>query len=78
MSPASRKEVERLFDSDAVTDQDIASVVRIVDENGGFNYARERGNEYAEKAHDALADLPDTVARRSLTASISYVMERHS
>ena len=78
MSPSSRKEVERLFDSETVTDDDIASVVRIVDENGGFDYARKRGDEFAERAHDALADLPDTVARRSLTASISYVMERHS
>jgi octaprenyl-diphosphate synthase len=78
MSASSRQEVERLFDSETVTDDDIASVVRIVDENGGFDYARERGDEFAERAHDALADLPDTVARRSLTASISYVMERHS
>lgn len=78
MSPSSRKEVERLFDSETVTDEDIASVVRIVEENGGFDYARERGDEYAEKAYDALSDLPDTVARSSLTASISYVMERHS
>jgi len=78
MSASSRQEVERLFDSETVTDDDIASVVRIVDENGGFDYARARGDEFAERAHDALADLPDTVARRSLTASISYVMERHS
>ena len=78
MSPSSRQEVERLFDSEAVTDDDIASVVRIVDENGGFDYARARGDEFAERAHDALAGLPETVARRSLTASISYVMERHS
>jgi octaprenyl-diphosphate synthase len=78
MSPSSRQEVERLFDTETVTDDDIASVVRIVDENGGFDYARARGDEFAERAHDALADLPDTVARRSLAASISYVMERHS
>lgn len=78
MSTASRKEVERLFESDTASNEDIASVVRIVDENGGFDYAQERGDEYAEKAHDALADLPETVARRSLAASISYVMERHS
>ena len=78
MSPSSRQEVERLFDSETVTDDDIASVVRIVDENGGFDYARARGDEFAERAKDVLADLPDTVARRSLTASISYVMERHS
>ena len=78
MSPSSRQEVERLFDSETVPEDDIASVVRIVDENGGCDYARARGDEFAERAHDALADLPDTVARRSLTASISYVMERHS
>jgi octaprenyl-diphosphate synthase len=78
MSSASRREVERLFESDAASDHDIASVAKIVDENGGFEYARERGDEYAEKAREALADLPDTVARRALTASISYVMERHS
>jgi octaprenyl-diphosphate synthase len=78
MSPSERREVERLFASEQVSDNDIASVVRIVADNGGFEYAREREEEYAERAHDALSDLPDTVARRSLSASISYVMERHS
>ena len=78
MSPVERKEVERLFANEKATDDDIAAVVRIVAVNGGFDYARERGAEFAERAHDALSDLPDTVARRSLSASISYVMERHS
>jgi len=78
MSAAERKEVERLFASEEVSDDEIASVVRIVAENGGFEYAREREEEFAERAHDALSGLPDTVARRSLSASISYVMERHS
>ena len=78
MSAASRAEVERLFAKDNVTDEEIAVVVGIVGDNGGFEYARQCGEEFAEKAHDALADLPDTVARQSLTASISYVLERHS
>jgi octaprenyl-diphosphate synthase len=78
MSASSRREVERLFGTDTADDGEIASVVRIVEENGGFDYARQRGEEFAERAHDALADLPDTIARRSLAASISYVMERHS
>ncbi len=60
------------------SDEDIAAVVGIVGENGGFEYARAQGEEFAERAHEALADLPDTVARQSLAASISYVMERHS
>lgn len=78
MSPASRRQVEKLFDSETASDEDIASVVRIVEESGGFDYARQQGEEFAERAHEALVELPDTVARRSLTASISYVMERHS
>ena len=78
MSPASRKEVDRMFASGEPTERDIASVVGIVSESGGFEYARSRGEEFAERAQDALRDLPDTVARASLSASISYVMERHS
>ena len=78
MSPASRKEVERMFERETVTDDQIARVVQIVADSGGFDYARQRGEEFAERAHEALSDLPDTVARRSLSASISYVMERHS
>src|SRR6476661_8652761 len=42
MSTAARKEVERLFASETASDGDIASVVAIVAENGGFEYARER------------------------------------
>jgi octaprenyl-diphosphate synthase len=78
MSPAARTEVDRLFATETVTEDEIASVVQIVADNGGFEYAREREEEFAERAHDALSELPDTVARRSLDASISYVMERHS
>jgi octaprenyl-diphosphate synthase len=78
MSPASRSEVEKLFAEESASDDDIARVVRIVAQSGGFEYARQRGEEFAERAEDALSNLPDTVARRSLSASISYVMERHS
>lgn len=78
MSPAARSEVDRLFATETVGEGEIASVVQIVADNGGFEYARDREEEFAERAHDALSDLPDTVARRSLDASISYVMERHS
>ena len=78
MPAASRTMVERLFESETASDEDIATVVGIVGENGGFEYARQQGEEFAERAHEALAELPDTVARRSLAASISYVMERHS
>jgi octaprenyl-diphosphate synthase len=78
MSTASRNQVERLFATENASDDDIAKVVQIVADCGGFEYARQRGEEFAERASEALSDLPDTVARQSLSASISYVMERHS
>ena len=78
MSPKSRKDVERLFQSSEVSDQDIATVVGIVAASGGFEYARARGEEFAGRAYDALSVLPDTAARAALSDAISYVMERHS
>jgi octaprenyl-diphosphate synthase len=78
MPAKSKREVERAFAADSVSDADIAAIVRIVEESGGFEYARARGEEFAERAEEALLDLPDTVARASLSNAISYVMERHS
>jgi octaprenyl-diphosphate synthase len=78
MPAKSKSEVERVFASDDVSDADIAAVVRIVGECGGFDYARARGEEFAERAEYALSDLPDTGARGSLSNAITYVMERHS
>ncbi|MDQ3674292.1 MAG: hypothetical protein M3365_07955, partial [Gemmatimonadota bacterium] len=77
-SVRSRREVERLFGSNDVGDADIAAVVLIVEESGGFDYARARGAEFAERAEDALSELPDSAARAALSNAISYVMERHS
>ena len=78
MPAASLREVKHLFASETVSDEEIAAVVGIVEESGGFEYARARGEEFAEQAQNALDELPDKVARQSLGASISYVMERHS
>lgn len=78
MPAKSKREVERAFAADSVSDADIAAIVRIVEESGGFAYARARGEEFAERAEEALLDLPDTAARASLSNAISYVMERHS
>jgi octaprenyl-diphosphate synthase len=78
MPPKSRREVEQVFAADSVSDADIATVAHIVEERGGFEYARARGEEFAERALDALSDLPATPARASLSDAISYVMERHS
>ena len=57
---------------------EITVEIAIVTANGGLDYARERGAIFANEAREALAGLPETVARQALLESISYVMERHA
>ncbi|MDQ3082611.1 MAG: polyprenyl synthetase family protein [Gemmatimonadota bacterium] len=78
MTPAERSRVNDLFANEDPGEEEVSDVTRIVTVNGGLEYAREKGVEYAEKAREALDGLPDTVARRALLDSISYVMERHA
>lgn len=78
MTPAERIRVNDLFADEDPQDEQITEVIRIVTVNGGLEYARERGAVYAEQAREALAGLPETVARQALLDSISYVMERHA
>ena len=77
-SSRERADIEKVFAADDPSAADIAKVVAIVGESGGFEYARSQGEIYASQARAALASLPRNVARSALEASISYVMERHS
>ncbi len=76
MSPAARSRVEALFASPEPDDESIAEVIGIVRENGGLEYARRRGDQFAREAEDALSDLPESPAKSSLVDTIAYVVER--
>jgi octaprenyl-diphosphate synthase len=78
MSPAARMRVDSLFANPEPDDAIIAEVVEIVTEEGGLDYARRRGEEFAQEAEEALNELPDSTYRASLAESIGYVMDRRS
>jgi octaprenyl-diphosphate synthase len=78
MTPAERNRVDGLFANEDPAPDEITEVIRIVTVNGGLDYARRQGAVFARQAREALSGLPDTVARRALLDSISYVMERHA
>lgn len=73
-----RAEVERLFATDAPSEEQIVAVVALVGEAGGIEEARRRGEQFAQEAEEALSDLPGTPARAALADAIVYVMDRHS
>ena len=79
MTAAQRQEVDAFFD--AGTDPDDATVARIVAivvDAGGIDYARRRGEAFAQEAEAALATLPETSARAALHDAVSYVMDRRA
>jgi octaprenyl-diphosphate synthase len=78
MTPAARQRVERLFAATTPSDEDISEVMGIVTEYGGIDYARRRGERFAEEAEDALAALPESPARAALSDAIRYVLDRRS
>lgn len=78
MSAAARKRVEALFAEADPPDEDVAEVVSIVAEAGGLEYARRRGNQFADEANAALERLPESPVRAALADAIVYVMDRRS
>jgi octaprenyl-diphosphate synthase len=78
MSPAQRARTESLFNNPTPDDAEIADVVAIVSECGGLEYARRKGEAFAQEAEEALAGIPDSEALQSLMDAIGYVMDRRS
>lgn len=78
MSPAARGRVEELFASADPSAAQVAAVVEVVQDAGGLEYARLRGQEYLQQAQESLAALPESPARQALRDTMLYVMERSS
>jgi octaprenyl-diphosphate synthase len=76
MSPAARSRVEALFAEPTPGDEQVEEVVGIVTEFGGLEYARQRGDRFAQEAEDALATLPPSSVRAAFTDTLSYVLDR--
>ncbi|HEU5175441.1 MAG TPA: polyprenyl synthetase family protein [Gemmatimonadaceae bacterium] len=79
MTPAQRATVDAFFAADEDPDDaSVAQIVEIVIAAGGIEYARRRGEEFAQEAEAALASLPDSAARAALHEAVSYVMNRRA
>ena len=78
LSAASRERVDELFATEEPDDALVADVIAVVEQAGGIDYARRRGEQFAHEAETALAVLPNTPVRAALADAISYVMERRS
>jgi len=78
MSRAQRQRVEALFGVPEPADAAIADVVAIVHECGGIDFARRKGEEFADEAEAVLVGVPASDARSALVEALGYVMDRRS
>lgn len=79
MPELSRNEMgflEAFFEKPEPEDEEIATVVEMVERHGGLDYARTKALEFARQAHEALEGLPEGAALDALRHSIVYAVER--
>jgi octaprenyl-diphosphate synthase len=73
-----RRLVTDLMDAEQPGDDLVAEVIRLVEDAGGLETARQRALDLAQQAEAELDVLPPTPARDALQSSIAYAVERHS
>jgi octaprenyl-diphosphate synthase len=59
MPAAERRDVERFFADPVPSDDGIEHVTRLVRDNGGLEYARNRADEFGRRPPRRLLELPD-------------------
>ena len=78
MSIAQRRQIDALFADPTPSDASIVEVVGIVSDCGGLEFARQRGEQFAEEAEEAISGLPASQVQQSLFDALGYVMDRRS
>ncbi|HEU4561681.1 MAG TPA: polyprenyl synthetase family protein [Longimicrobium sp.] len=76
LDAAERADVEAFFRDPEPSDEAIHEVIELVTRHGGLDYARERAQQAAQRAHEALEGLPEGPALDALRDSIVYAVER--
>jgi len=76
LSAPERKMLEDFFRDPEPKDDAIAEIVDLVRARGGLDYAKSRARAFAQRAAEALDELPEGPTLQSLRDSITYVVER--
>ena len=76
MGSADREEVDRLMRTAEPSESQIQGVIASVADAGGLDYARDRAVRLAQQADAELDELPASLGREALRASITYVVDR--
>jgi len=59
-----------------VKSKDIKEIIQFAEANNGIEYAKQKQDEYAMKAKDALKSYPDSEVKTALYQFVDYVIKR--
>ncbi|HET6511552.1 MAG TPA: polyprenyl synthetase family protein, partial [Candidatus Kapabacteria bacterium] len=76
LQPSEVKRIKGLIKSGKAAKQNYNEVVDLVQQKGGLSYAREKAEEYAQKAKVELDIFSDSPSKTSLLNFVDFVMER--
>ena len=76
VSDVESREIRDFFTLVEPADEDIDRVIEIVHDGAGLDYANERANLYAERAWEALGNLPGDPAVDALRDAVTYTVGR--
>lgn len=75
LSPVERKQIEQAL-SNGANRKEMKRLKEIVEERGGFEYAKHKINEYSDRAIERLSLFPDSPYKRSLIDLAVYNAQR--
>ncbi len=75
-APGGKKRILRLIKKGNHDRKVVNELIQLVVENGGIDFAKQKMNEYKEKALNLLMEFPESDARTSLVELINYITTR--
>ncbi len=75
-SKQDRERLAEIVDQEALSDEDLAYVVDLIDRYDGIGYTRQRARELVETAKGHLADFPDGIVKEALFELADYAVSR--
>jgi octaprenyl-diphosphate synthase len=70
------KKLKSLVRSKKKTKTNLKDINEMISESGGFRYAKDKLNEFSEKAIDAIQGYEDSEIKKSLTQLVSFNIKR--
>ena len=71
-----RKQVEEIVEKELLSDEDLATVIDLINRYDGIDYTRYRAQQLVESAKRRLAVFPDGEAKQALEILADYVVSR--